>query len=573
MNVLYVPGDVQGSGYYRCFQPGKLLAANGHDVGMPELSEKEGRLHFDGVPTDADVYVFAQQRGDKDIGRFFAEARTAGRAVIVDSDDYLISPPAWSDVARFAQRGGFQPIFKSMAAADRVTVSTEFLAEAYRRYQRDIVVLPNYLDWTMWENVGQQSEVDRGGRVRVGYMGNAGWHRGDLAILNGLLGPFLERNPHVDFVIAGDSSGEALIHLGLGIEVDGKVRLSIDPARVFSVPAVDYRSGRLPEITATFDVGLVPLADHPFNEGKSHLKGLEYAACGIPSVVSPTGSYQDAVEDGMRAFLARRPNDWIRSLELLVNDDDLRRDLGRKNRAYAAENTIQQHWPRWQAAYADLLGDDTHEVARQAIRLGAIQKHRELRPLVEMVERLEPRVVVEIGSATGGTFYAWCQAAAPDALLVSIDLPGGDFGGSELDKVAETGADTYGVRDYDRIKGHGRQFQTVELIRADSQKPETRAALETLLDGRPIDFLMIDGDHAYQGVRSDFELYAPLVRDGGLVAFHDIVHHVHHPLAQVDRLWREIRPQHRNTELVDGLGGPWGGIGVIHWERSEAMAA
>jgi hypothetical protein len=34
--------------------------------------------------------------------------------------------------------------------------------------------------------------------------------------------------------------------------------------------------------------------------------------------------------------------------------------------------------------------------------------------------------------------------------------------------------------------------------------------------------LFIDGDHTYEGVRRDFEMYSPLVRKGGIIAFHDI---------------------------------------------------
>ena len=40
--------------------------------------------------------------------------------------------------------------------------------------------------------------------------------------------------------------------------------------------------------------------------------------------------------------------------------------------------------------------------------------------------------------------------------------------------------------------------------------------------GEKLDFLFIDGDHSYDGVKADFEMYAPMVRPGGLIAFHDI---------------------------------------------------
>jgi len=42
-------------------------------------------------------------------------------------------------------------------------------------------------------------------------------------------------------------------------------------------------------------------------------------------------------------------------------------------------------------------------------------------------------------------------------------------------------------------------------------------------EGGELNFLFIDGDHTYEGVRKNFEMYSPLVRRGGIVAFHDIV--------------------------------------------------
>src|SRR5690242_16632985 len=69
-------------------------------------------------------------------------------------------------------------------------------------------------------------------------------------------------------------------------------------------------------------------------------------------------------------------------------------------------------------------------VAVRAIRQhGAVQRVPELSGLVGMVAAIRPRVVVEVGTRLGGTFSCWPAVAAPDALLVSIDLPAGSFGG------------------------------------------------------------------------------------------------------------------------------------------------
>jgi len=195
-------------------------------------------------------------------------------------------------------------------------------------------------------------------------------------------------------------------------------------------------------------------------------------------------------------------------------------------------------------------------LAWAALSHGATQKTHELRGLIGLLKRHRPLAcVVEIGTASGGTFFAWCQLAEPRATLVSIDLPGGEFGGG------------YSEHHVERLRTYARRGQETHFLRADSHDLATRRELQHILASTPIDFLMIDGDHSYEGVRSDFEMYGPLVRPGGLIAFHDVLHHDRVPECQVDRFWNEIRHAYRHWEFLkpehDAGWGTWGGIGVL----------
>jgi predicted O-methyltransferase YrrM len=184
---------------------------------------------------------------------------------------------------------------------------------------------------------------------------------------------------------------------------------------------------------------------------------------------------------------------------------------------------------------------------------------RELAPVIGLLQRRPPRIVVEIGTARGGTFFVWCRVARSDAVIVSIDLPGGRFGGG------------YASGDISVFQQYGRPEQQRHFIRADSHAADTRARLEEILRGEEIDFLMIDGDHTYDGVKQDFEMYAPLVADGKVIAFHDILPHPHEASCEVDRFWREIRSRYRHLEFLDQyrdrLGHQYGGIGILYWEK------
>ena len=58
-----------------------------------------------------------------------------------------------------------------------------------------------------------------------------------------------------------------------------------------------------------------------------------------------------------------------------------------------------------------------------------------------------------------------------------------------------------------------------EYIQGNSQKIETIEKLKTFIDD--IDVLFIDGDHSSNGVKNDFELYSPMVKNGGYIVFDD----------------------------------------------------
>lgn len=83
-----------------------------------------------------------------------------------------------------------------------------------------------------------------------------------------------------------------------------------------------------------------------------------------------------------------------------------------------------------------------------------------------------------------------------------------------------------------------------------------------------MDFLFIDADHTYEGVKMDFEMYSQLVRKGGIIAFHDILPHDkrHDPdgLVGVHRFWQEIKQTYKYVEIINDKGQGWAGIGVVY---------
>jgi hypothetical protein len=290
LRVCVLPATLDAAGAYRLFFPLRELKAQGFEMVMPpmrahrrgfELNIEFLDLDRTLLELDADVYVF-QLPLDKTTLILVRILRATGKTVVCETDDGTHCLPHYNP-AYEGTNAATHPdrnrdwMLKVYREADAMSVATPALAELYSSVNSNITVVPNYLDWNMWEHVTPQYEVERR-RLRVGYMGIAHWRSGDLKILRGLIGPWLRRNPQVEFVAAGDPT----IHDLLDIPNEQRV----------SVAAVDFRNGDLADITAVMDIGLVPLEMNRFNECKSNLKGMEYAAAGIPCVASPTESYR-----------------------------------------------------------------------------------------------------------------------------------------------------------------------------------------------------------------------------------------------------------------------------------------
>ncbi len=78
-----------------------------------------------------------------------------------------------------------------------------------------------------------------------------------------------------------------------------------------------------------------------------------------------------------------------------------------------------------------------------------------------------------------------------------------------------------------------------------------------------VDVLFIDGDHTYEGVKKDFELYSSLVKVGGIIAFHDIYPGPAKDNVGVLEFWSECRKHFNYKEIIKDFQQGSHGIGVI----------
>lgn len=198
---------------------------------------------------------------------------------------------------------------------------------------------------------------------------------------------------------------------------------------------------------------------------------------------------------------------------------------------------------------------DFADRAARAVEAGfavGMHQHRdEVLPFATWLAQRQPHHIIEIGCLHGGT--ATMFHGLSTGKVITIDLPDGRFGGADHHYTRE--------KCLDRGKTLFRECPRVRSILGDSHTVAVAEMVAKILNGDRADVLFIDGDHTYAGVRDDYELYAPLVEDGGVIAFHDILDTPLHRAAgcRVDQLWAELP----GRKIVFSIDSAWGGIGVV----------
>ena len=183
--------------------------------------------------------------------------------------------------------------------------------------------------------------------------------------------------------------------------------------------------------------------------------------------------------------------------------------------------------------------------------LKPLQVKSEIRSLLYFLKKNPPKYILEIGTARGGTLLLFSKVAAKDARIISVDLPGGNFGAG------------YPLWMIPAFKSFAADQQKIILLRKDSHLPSTFKSIKKSLKKEKLDFLFIDGDHSYSGIGQDFNQYYDLVKKGGIIAMHDICPNPIDKTCEVHRFWKKIKGRYRHKEFVQSWKQNGAGIGVI----------
>lgn len=116
------------------------------------------------------------------------------------------------------------------------------------------------------------------------------------------------------------------------------------------------------------------------------------------------------------------------------------------------------------------------------------------------------------------------------------------------------------------------KYPFIQFFEGSSYAGDTISRVRSFLGDRKIDILFIDGDHTIEGVTKDYEAYMPFVKEGGIIAFHDIVPdyttakgvETNNWSGGVPFFWKKIRETYsKSREIIEDANQDGKGIGYI----------
>lgn len=277
-------------------------------------------LHGDGVLRDGES---AGQYVDRALLLFRAlkellSDKKPNTPLLSEIDDNMLSTPSYNPADPFYKPGAplRELAIRQFSESDGLIVSTPYLKEIYSEFNSNIWVIPNCIDFKIWNGSGKKARPG----IRIGWAGGAN-HDGDLKLLEPAIKSIVSKHKDVEFVF---------FH-GL-------------PEFLRGLPGVKHlknwaRIDRYPRTMESqdFDIYVSPLVDNAFNRGKSNLRWIEASAMGIPSVCSNVGHFAETVRNGEDGFLAE-DGEFEKYLEILINDKTLRKRMGMNARKRVFED-------------------------------------------------------------------------------------------------------------------------------------------------------------------------------------------------------------------------------------------
>lgn len=312
MKVVFY-GNNSGARYWRFVSPAKYMARLGVEVRIPDGGMSGEDLSW------ADIIIIQGLVDRNLLAMVYAFQQEHGKKVVVEFDDWINVERHSPHFIEHQAKQVPETMKISMGFADMITTTTEYLANKFRRFNRNVKVLPNFIDPDLYLI---EPKLNGGDKVRISWAGSM-THIKDLEMIRPSLNKVLKKYPNVEIVFMGDP----------------RLKDMFPDSRVSALPGVGtLKDGTYPRslFGQRVDIGLAPIRDSEFNRCKSNIKPMEYGMMGVPCVASNVEPYKYFPEDTI--LRASNNGEWFSHLCKLIDSKTYRKTIGGNMKQYLLEN-------------------------------------------------------------------------------------------------------------------------------------------------------------------------------------------------------------------------------------------
>lgn len=273
------------------------------------------------------IFIFREAllTGSTEFERLFKESKAK---IVFDFDDAIWNLDVSDANRMFSFLKNPDKTATIIGLSDIVFAGNNYLADYARKFNKNISVVPTTIDTAEYFPVKLNRTSEK---LIVGWSGSITTIKHfEFAI------PFLK-------ILKGKYGDK------LEIKVVGDVNYVNEE---LGIKGIAWNKENEIHDLSTFDIGIMPLPNDEWAKGKCGLKGLQYMALGIPTLMSPVGVNSDIVVDGVNGFLPATNVEWVKHIEELIVSPELRKKIGE-----AGKKTVEEKYSTnaWKEKYLELF--------------------------------------------------------------------------------------------------------------------------------------------------------------------------------------------------------------------------
>lgn len=250
-------------------------------------------------------------------GTSFVEkaAFESGAKVIFDFDDSIWLEDTSPGNKKFAWIKKPAKFFENIKHSHAVIAGNSYLASKTKPFNNNVVIIPTTIDTNIHK---PKHEIKNNKNITIGWSGS------------------ISTIKHFELLIPVLKKIRSKYGERIHIKIIG------DPYyknNELNAESFSWSESTEVDDLNSFDIGIMPLPDDEWANGKCGLKGLSYMACGIPTIMSAVGVNKEIIADGVNGMLAKNDEEWFEKISLLIDNTGLRKTLSENGR-----KTVEMHY-------------------------------------------------------------------------------------------------------------------------------------------------------------------------------------------------------------------------------------